>query len=216
MRLCLVLIQEVNDLPSQKVLEQKQQIVADLVERLNSACAGVIVDYRGITVVDDTKLRKELREAGVEYTVVKNTLLKLAIEQTELSGLDAVLEGTTAIATSADDYVAAARILCKYADSNKNFSIKNGFLDNDVIDADKINGLAKLPSREILLANVLGAFNAPIAAFARAVQAIVDKGGVEATEAPAEEVAEAPAAEEAPAEAPAAEEAAPATEEAAE
>ena len=193
-------------MPSQKVLEQKQQIVADLVERLNSACAGVIVDYRGITVVDDTKLRKELREAGVEYTVVKNTLLKLAIEQTELSGLDAVLEGTTAIATSADDYVAAARILCKYADSNKNFSIKNGFLDNDVIDADKINGLAKLPSREILLANVLGAFNAPIAAFARAVQAIVDKGGVEATEAPAEEVAEAPAAEEA----------APATEEAAE
>lgn len=193
-------------MPSQKVLEQKQQIVADLVERLNSACAGVIVDYRGITVVDDTKLRKELREAGVEYTVVKNTLLKLAIEQTELNGLDAVLEGTTAIATSADDYVAAARILCKYADSNKNFSIKNGFLDNDVIDADKINGLAKLPSREILLANVLGAFNAPIAAFARAVQAIVDKGGVEATEAPAEEVAEAPAAEEA----------APATEEAAE
>ena len=193
-------------MPSQKVLEQKQQIVADLVERLNSACAGVIVDYRGITVVDDTKLRKELREAGVEYTVVKNTLLKLAIEQTELSGLDAVLEGTTAIATSADDYVAAARILCKYADSNKNFTIKNGFLDNDVIDVDKINGLAKLPSREILLANVLGAFNAPIAAFARAVQAIVDKGGVEATEAPAEEVAEAPAAEEA----------APATEEAAE
>ncbi|MBQ6873448.1 MAG: 50S ribosomal protein L10 [Clostridia bacterium] len=216
MRLCLVLIQEVNDLPSQKVLEQKQQIVADLVERLNSACAGVIVDYRGITVVDDTKLRKELREAGVEYTVVKNTLLKLAIEKTELNGLDAVLEGTTAIATSADDYVAAARILCKYADSNKNFTIKNGFLDNDVIDVDKINGLAKLPSREILLANVLGAFNAPIAAFARAVQAIVDKGGVEATEAPAEEVAEAPAAEEAPAEAPAAEEAAPATEEAAE
>jgi len=206
MRLCLVLIQEVNDLPSQKVLEQKQQIVADLVERLNSACAGVIVDYRGITVVDDTKLRKELREAGVEYTVVKNTLLKLAIEKTELNGLDAVLEGTTAIATSADDYVAAARILCKYADSNKNFTIKNGFLDNDVIDVDKINGLAKLPSREILLANVLGAFNAPIAAFARAVQAIVDKGGVEATEAPAEEVAEAPAAEEA----------APATEEAAE
>ena len=193
-------------MPSQKVLEQKQQIVADLVERLNSACAGVIVDYRGITVVDDTKLRKELREAGVEYTVVKNTLLKLAIEKTELNGLDAVLEGTTAIATSADDYVAAARILCKYADSNKNFTIKNGFLDNDVIDVDKINGLAKLPSREILLANVLGAFNAPIAAFARAVQAIVDKGGVEATEAPAEEVAEAPAAEEA----------APATEEAAE
>ncbi len=179
-------------MPSQKVLEQKQQIVADLVERLKGACAGVIVDYRGITVTDDTKLRKELREAGVEYTVVKNTLLKLAIEQTELNGLDAVLEGTTAIATSADDYVAAARILCKFADSNKNFTVKNGFLDNEVIDVEKINGLAKLPSREILLANVLGAFNAPIASFARAIQAIVDKGGVEATE-----TEEAPAAEEA-------------------
>ncbi|MDD6021405.1 MAG: 50S ribosomal protein L10 [Acutalibacteraceae bacterium] len=176
-------------MPSQKVLEQKQQIVADLVERLNSACAGVIVDYRGITVVDDTKLRKELREAGVEYSVVKNTLLKLAIEQTELNGLDAVLEGTTAIATSADDYVAAARILCKYADTNKSFTIKNGFLDKEVIDVDKITGLAKLPPRDILLANVLGAFNAPIAAFARAIQAIVDKDGEEA-EAPAEEAAE--------------------------
>lgn len=179
-------------MPSQKVLEQKQQIVAGLVERLNSACAGVIVDYRGITVVDDTKLRKELREAGVEYSVVKNTLLKLAIEQTELNGLDTVLEGTTAIATSADDYVAAARILCKYADTNKNFTIKNGFLDKDVIDVDKITGLAKLPSREILLANVLGAFNAPIASFARAVQAIVDKSGEAVAEeaAPAEEAAE--------------------------
>lgn len=180
-------------MPSQKVLEQKQQIVAGLVERLNSACAGVIVDYRGITVVDDTKLRKELREAGVEYTVVKNTLLKLAIEQTELKGLDTVLEGTTAIATSADDYVAAARILCKYADTNKNFTVKNGFLDNEVIDVDKITGLAKLPSREILLANVLGAFNAPIASFARAIQAIVDKSGeavAEEAEAPAEETAE--------------------------
>ena len=185
-------------MPSQKVLEQKQQIVADLVERLNNSCAGVIVDFKGITVTDDTKLRKELREAGVEYTVVKNTLLKLAIEKTDLTGLDAVLEGTTAIATSADDYVAAARILCKYADTSKTFTVKNGFIDNEVIDVEKVNGLAKLPSREILLANVLGAFNAPIASFARAVQAIVDKSGEAVEEATAEEApaeAEAPAAE---------------------
>ena len=168
-------------MPSQKVLEQKQKVVADLVERLNSSCAGVIVDYKGISVVDDTKLRKELREAGVEYTVVKNTLLKLAIKQTGLDGLDTVLDGTTAIATSADDYVAAARILCKYADTSKTFAVKNGFIDGEVIDVDKVNGLAKLPSREILLATVLGAFQAPIAAFARAVQAIADKA-----EAPAE------------------------------
>lgn len=179
-------------MPSVQVLEQKKQVVADLVERLNGSCAGVIVDYKGINVEDDTKLRKELREAGVNYTVVKNTLLKRAIAETELGGLDAVLEGTTAIATSADDYVAAARILSKFADTHKNFEIKNGFIDKEVIDVAKISGLAKLPSREILLANVLGAFQAPIAAFARAIQAIVDKDG------------EAPVAEEAaPAEAPA-------------
>ena len=174
-------------MPSVQVLEQKKQVVAELVERLNGSCAGVIVDYKGINVEDDTKLRKELREAGVDYTVVKNTLLKRAIAETELNGLDAVLEGTTAIATSADDYVAAARILSKFADTHKNFEIKNGFIDKEVIDVAKISGLAKLPSREILLANVLGAFQAPISAFARAIQAIVDKDGEAApAEAPAE------------------------------
>lgn len=177
-------------MPSAQVLEQKKQVVAELTERLNSSCAGVIVDYKGINVADDTALRKELREAGVEYSVVKNTLLKLAIAGTELNGLDAVLEGTTAIATSADDYVAAARILSKFADTHKNFEIKNGFIDKEVIDVAKISGLAKLPSREILLANVLGAFQAPISAFARAIQAIVDKDG-EGEAAPAEATAEA-------------------------
>ena len=179
-------------MPSVQVLEQKKQVVADLVERLNGSCAGVIVDYKGINVEDDTKLRKELREAGVDYTVVKNTLLKRAIAETELAGLDSVLEGTSALATSADDYVAAARILCKFADTHKNFEVKNGFIDKEVIDVAKITGLAKLPSREILLANVLGAFQAPIAAFARAIQAIVDKDGAPAEEAaPAEAPAEA-------------------------
>ena len=95
-------------MPSAKVLEAKKQVVADLTERLNNSIAGVIVDYKGVNVADDTALRKELREAGVEYTVVKNTLLRLAIAGTELNGLEAVLDGTTAIATSADDYVAAA------------------------------------------------------------------------------------------------------------
>lgn len=183
-------------MPSAKVLESKQAVVAALTERLKNACAGIIVDYKGITVADDTALRKELREAGVEYTVVKNTLLRLAIAATELNGLETVLDGTTAIATSADDYVAAARILSKFADTHKEFNIKNGFLDQEVIDTAKIAGLAKLPSREVLLAQVLGAFQAPISAFARAIQAIVDKDGEEA--APAE--AEAPAAEEAAAE----------------
>ncbi len=191
-------------MPSEKVLELKKQQVADLKARFDSACAGVIVDYKGISVADDTKLRKELREAGVKYTVTKNTLIHLAIEGTQLEALDSVLEGTTAVATSEDDYVAAARILGKYADGNDNFNLKGGFLDDEVIDLAKLQSLAKLPSREVLLATVLSAFNAPIAAFARAIQAVVDKSGEEvpaAEEAPAEApAAEAPAAEETPAE----------------
>lgn len=174
-------------MPSEKVLEQKKQAVADLAERIQNSVAGIIVDYKGITVEDDTKLRKELREANVKYTVVKNTLIKRAAEKAGLNGIDDVLNGTSAIATSADDYVAAARILQKFADTHENFTVKTGYLDNEVISLEKVQSLAKLPSREVLLANVLGAFNAPIASFARAVQAIVDKSG----EAPAEEAAEA-------------------------
>lgn len=174
-------------MPSEKVLEQKKQAVADLAERIQNSVAGIIVDYKGITVEDDTKLRKELREADVKYTVVKNTLIKRAAEKAGLEGIDDVLNGTSAIATSATDYVAAARILQKFADTHENFTVKTGYLDNEVISLEKVQSLAKLPSREVLLANVLGAFNAPIASFARAVQAIVDKSG----EAPAEETAEA-------------------------
>lgn len=183
------LITEVNKLPSQKVLEAKKAVVVELTERLQGACTGVLVNYKGINVENDTKLRKELREAGVKYTVVKNTLLSRACEQVGLTDLNAVLEGTTALATSEDDYTAAARILCGFADKNKGFEVKSGFLDGAVVDINTINSLAKLPSREVLLANVLGAFQAPIASFARAVQAIVDKGGVDAcaAEAPAEE-----------------------------
>lgn len=191
-------------MPSTAVLEKKKQMVADLSERIKNSCAGVVVDYKGINVEDDTKLRKELREAGVEYTVVKNSILGRAAQDAGLEGLDSVLEGTTAIATSVDDYVASARILQKYADSHDNFSLKSGYLDGEIISMEKLIALAKLPSREVLLATVCSVFNAPIAAFARGVQAIVDKGGVEACEpAAAEEAVEA----EAPAEEPAAEEA---------
>lgn len=177
-------------MPSTVILEKKQAQVAALAERIKGSIAGVIVDYKGINVEDDTKLRKELREAGVEYTVVKNSLLKRAADEVGLEGIDPVLEGTTAIATSADDYVASARILQKYADAHDNFTVKSGYLDGEVIDLAKIQALAKLPSREVLLATVCSVFNAPIAAFARAVQAIVDKNGEAAEEAPAEAPAE--------------------------
>lgn len=162
-------------MPNAKVLEEKQKLVADLKEKISAAVAGVVVDYKGITVADDTALRKELRENGVDYFVVKNTLLSRAIADTDLSGMQSVLEGTTALALSNEDYAAPARILSKFADKSETFKIKAGFLDGKTVDLDTIGAIAKLPSREVLLATVLGAFQAPIAAFARAVQAIVDK-----------------------------------------
>ncbi len=171
-------------MPNAKVLEAKKQAVADLSEKLNAAVTGVVVDYKGTTVADDTALRKELRENGVNYFVVKNSILKRAVEGTELEGMSAVCEGTTAIALSNEDYTAAARILCNFAEKHENFTVKSGFLDGKVVEISTIEELAKLPTKDVLLATVLSAFQAPIAAFARAVQAIVDKDGA------AEEAAE--------------------------
>ena len=162
-------------MPNAAVLEQKQKQVAELAEKLSKAVTGVVVDYKGITVADDTVLRKELRENGVDYSVVKNSILGRAIDGTDLADMSFALEGTTAIALSNEDYTAAARILCKFADAHENFNVKTGFLDGKVVDVDTIKALGNLPSREVLLATVCNAFQAPIAAFARAVQAIVDK-----------------------------------------
>lgn len=153
-------------MPSQKILEQKKALVSELSDKLKNSCAGVFVSYKGINVADDTKLRKELREAGVEYTVVKNTLLLRACEDAGLSGLEPVLKGTTAVAISKDDYVSAARILCKFAESNNYFKTKAGFIDGETVDESKVTELSKLPSKEILLAQVLGTMNAPITGLA--------------------------------------------------
>ena len=188
-------------MPSTVILEKKKQQVADLAQRIKGSCAGVVVDYKGINVEDDTKLRKELREAGVVYTVVKNSILKRAAEEVGLNIDSSVVEGTTAIATSVDDYIAAARILNKYAESSKNFNIKTGYLDGEVIAETEVVALAKLPSREALLAQIASVVVEPIACIARAVNALEEKGGAEAVaqeapaEAPAEEATEAPAEE---------------------
>lgn len=163
-------------MPNAKVLAQKQEQVEALKVKLAAAVTGVVVDYKGITVADDTALRKELRENGIEYFVVKNTILSRAVEGTDLADMQSFLEGTTSIALSNEDYTAAARILCKFAEGHDNFKVKTGFLDGKVVDKTTIEDLAKLPTKDVLLATVLGAFQAPIAAFARAVQAIVDKG----------------------------------------
>ncbi len=152
-------------MPSEKILEQKKAVVAELAQRLENSVAGVLVNYKGITVADDTKLRKDLREAGVNYTVVKNTLLSRAAKEANIDGLDPVLEDTTALATSSEDYVAAARILCEFAEKNKKFQIKCGFVDSGLLQADEVNELAKLPSKEVLVAKALGGLNAPISGF---------------------------------------------------
>lgn len=152
-------------MPSEKILEQKKALVASLTDKLKNSCAGVIVNYKGINVSDDTKLRKELREAGVEYFVVKNTLLQRAAKEAGLDGLEPVLEGTTAIAISKDDHVAAARILCKFAEGNNFFKAKAGFIEGKVISEAEVNNLAKLPTKEVLVAKALGGLNAPISGF---------------------------------------------------
>ena len=153
-------------LPSVKILEQKKAIVSELSEKLKSSCAGVLVSYQGINVEDDTKLRKDLRDAGVEYMVTKNTLLKRAASEAGIDGMDSFLQGSTAIAISKEDYVAAAKILSDFAKDHEFFQVKSGYIDGKIIDKSEVNNLAKLPSREILIAQVLGGLNSPITGFA--------------------------------------------------
>lgn len=158
-------------MPSEKILQEKQAFVQQLTEKLQGSVAGVVVDYKGITVADDTQLRRKLREAGVEYAVVKNTLLKRAAANVGLSDLDSVLEGATALAVSAEDHVAAAKILCEYAEKNKTFEIKAGFVEGKVINTAEVQDLAKMPPKEVLVAKVLGGLNAPISGFANVLNA---------------------------------------------
>lgn len=172
-------------MPSNKILEQKQAVVAELAEKLRAAQSGVVVNYQGITVEDDTKLRKELREAGVIYTVMKNTLTGRACEEVGLGDMKQYLEGMTAIAIATGDPIAPAKITKAYADKVESFSIKGGFLDGAVIDAKKVEELATIPPKEVLIAKILGSLTAPMRNLAYALQSIVDKNGA-AEEAPQE------------------------------
>ena len=149
-------------MPNAKVLEEKRALVAELTEKMKNASAGVLVDYKGITVADDTKLRRELVAAGVEYAVIKNTMLRFAIDNLGYSELDEQLNGTTALAISPEDPVAAAKILTAYAKKNDKFKIKGGFVDGKPLNTAEVANLAELPPREVLIAKVLGGFNAPI------------------------------------------------------
>ncbi len=163
-------------MPSEKTLQAKQEVVAQLKQKLDGAVAGVLVNYRGISVADDTKLRRELREAGVDYAVVKNTLLRRALEGTEYGEIASVLEDTTAFAVSHEDPVAAAKILVKFADDSKStFAVKAGFVEGKVLDVAGVTELAKLPSKEQLLVQLLSVLNGNIRGLAVALNAIVEK-----------------------------------------
>ena len=164
-------------MPSAKILEQKQQMVAELAEKMKNAKSGVIVDYCGITVEKDTALRAELRKAGVDYTVIKNTYIKKAADIAGISGFEPYLEGMTAFALSTEDPLAPAKVLCKFAESNEGFEVKAGFIDGRVIDTNEIKELAAIPGREGLIAKFLGSIQSPLYNFAYAIQAIIDKEG---------------------------------------
>lgn len=167
-------------MPSEKILLAKQQRVAELAEKLKNASAGVLVDYKGITVEEDTKLRKELREAGVEYFVEKNTMLRFAMKECGLDGLTDVLEGTTAIALSTDDQTAPARVLGKFSEAcnGEKFNLKAGFIGEDLYDTEGVKKLSKIPSRDVLLAQLVGSLQGPMQKLAATIQAIIDKEDV--------------------------------------
>ena len=159
-------------MPSAKVLERNEAIIAGLVERMQNAQSGVIADYRGLTVAQDTELRAKLREAGVEYTIVKNTLTRFAANEVGLDALDPVLHGPTALATSSTDVVAPAKVLVEFAKANEQLEIKAGFVDGKVIDANEVKVYASIPSKEVLISKMMGSLQAPIGSLVRTLDAI--------------------------------------------
>ena len=161
-------------------VELKQPIVEEISELLNGAATAVVVDYRGLTVAEDTELRKQLREAGVVYKVYKNTMINFAIKDTEFADLAQHLEGPTAIAVCKDDATAAARVLAKFAKTAEALEIKGGVVDGIYYDAVGIGQIASIPSREVLLSKLLGSMQSPVTNFARVIKQIAEKNEAEA------------------------------------
>ena len=164
-------------MPSEKILEAKKAKVEQLTELIKASVSGVLVDYKGITVEEDTKLRKELREAGVNYFVEKNTMLSRAFKNCGIEGFEEVLNGTTAIALSNDDQTAPARVLGKFAESagEDKFNLKAGFVEGVVYDQAGVTALSKIPSKDVLLAQLVGSLQGPMQKLAATVQAVADK-----------------------------------------
>ena len=175
-------------MPNAKVLSEKQAIVEGLTEKLQGAAAGVLVDYKGITVAEDTALRAELRKNNVDYAVVKNTLLRFAVDKLGMNGLDDLLSGTTALAVCKDDPVAPARVVNDFAKKlNDRFEIKGGFMDGKVIPLNEVLALAAIPPLPTLRAQVLGTLLAPTSALAFVLNQIAENQGAAPAGEPAAE-----------------------------
>ena len=175
-------------MPSNKILEEKKQVVETLASKLQSAAAGVLVKYEGIKVSEDTELRAALRKAGVEYTVMKNTLTGRACDIAGYGDMKQYLSGMTAIAFSQDDALAPAKIMKQFADKIECFEIKAGFVDGGVLDQAGVEALAATPSKEVLIAKMMGSLMSSLYGFAYVLQGKIDKEneGGESAEAPAE------------------------------
>ena len=179
-------------------IQEKELVVNEIKEKLDKASSAVVVDYRGITVAEADLLRKRMREAGVEYKIYKNTMVRRAVDGTQYASLTEILKGPSGIAFGFEDATAPAKILDKFVKEFKKMELKGGVIDGEYYDAAGVGQIAQIPSRDELLAKLLGSFQSPIASFARVIQAIADQGGAPAaSEAPAEEAApaEAPAEE---------------------
>ena len=176
-------------MPNAKVLESKKAIVDALADKMQNATSVVFVDYKGITVAQDTELRNKFREAGVEYSVVKNTLTRFAANKIGFSEFDELLNGTTAMASTTDDPIAPARIVSEFAKKNKNvLKIKGGLVEGKVQSIENLAAFGELPSKNALIAQVLGTFLAPISSLAFVLDQIRIQKDPNA--APAEEAAE--------------------------
>ena len=161
-------------------IELKQPVVQEITDLLNGAATAVVVDYRGLTVEQDTRLRKALREAGVTYKVYKNTMIRLATKGTEFEALDPDLEGPTALAVSKDDATAAARVLFNFAKTADKLELKAGIVEGVYYDTNGIKTIAAIPSKEELLGRLLGSMQSPITNFARVLNQIAEKTPAEA------------------------------------
>ena len=162
---------------SEKILAGKKSYVEGVKELLDASMGGVVFNYKGITVEEDTKLRKELREAGVHYEVIKNTMLKIAIRGTAIEGLSDALKGSTAVAiANNEDPLAAARILNKFSEASKGkYEIKGGYLDGEVLDVEGVKKIANLPNREGLLSMLLSALQGNLSGLARVINAVKEQ-----------------------------------------